>query len=220
MTVSELIYLAETGKNPEYKGDTKCVFCGAKAEKNLKKVIKKTFTDLDYLQEGEGVCEACKFCLDDKNSIRKKSAVYHKDGVLKFTALELEEIVFNLDKYDIKPPFFFAVSYSKKKHMFYKGKLSYDFKKFYIQTDDIGFEFDVNEYKEVFKLIKRLYTKIKGKKQTYFTKGEIMSLDPPIHKIKQFGVEEFFKIKAELQKYNKSPAYEMLVYAVREGEEK
>jgi len=218
MTVSELIYLAEKKEKPRYKGKGKCVFCGKEAEKNLKKVIKKTFTDLEYLQNGNGVCEACRFCLDDKNAIRKKSAVYHLGGVLKFTALELEDIVFNLDKYNICPPFFFAVSYSKKKHMFYKGKLSYNIKKFYIQTDDIGFEFDVEEYKEVFKLIKTLYTKIKGKKQTYFTKGEIMSLDPPIHKIKQFDAEEFFKIKQKLQKYHKSPAYEMLVYAVREGE--
>jgi hypothetical protein len=220
MTVSELIYFAENQKLPEYKGDTTCVFCGKPAQKNLKKVIKKTFTDLDYLQKGEGVCEACKFCLDDKNAIRKKSAVYHKGGVLKFTALELEDIVFNLDKYNIEPPFFFAVSYSKKKHMFYKGDLSFNFKKFFIQTDDIGFEFDVNEYKEVFNLIKELYTQIPGKKQTYFTKGEIMSLSPPIYKIKNFGLDRFYEIKQKLEKYRKNPAYEMLVYAVRIKESK
>ncbi len=221
MYPSHLIYKSLLQREPLFKGETKCVFCKSPAPKNLKKVIKNTFTDLDYLQKGEGVCEACEFVLTDRkeNSVRKMSAIFHEKGFLRFTALELADILFNFPK-EIEPPFFFHLSYSKKKHLFFKGKVSFNKEEFWIQTDEGGFYFEPHRWKNVFKDIQNLYSipeKEKSKKnpKTFFTKEEILTLNPNPRKVIEFGIEEFFTIKKRLEKVKNTLEYNMLVYAVR-----
>ena len=225
MYVSHLIYRSLNNTYPKFRGDEKCVFCGKLAEDNIKKVIKKTFTGLPYLKQGGGVCAACEYCLTDrkKNSIRKMSAIFYEGGFLRFTALELADILFNFPK-EVKIPFYFQLSYSKKKHTFYKGQLSFSKDEFFVQTDEEGFWFRPDEWRKVFELIQKLYSvpeKEKGKKnpKTYFTKDEILTLKVEnLNKIIEFGADEFMQIKKRLEEVNKTPEYKMLVYAVRPKE--
>ena len=151
MYPSHLIYESFFKKPPEFKGNGKCVFCGKPAPKNYSKIIKNTFTDIDYLKDGDGVCIACEFAITDRkeNSCRKMSAIYHKGGFIRFTALELIDLLFNPSNLP-EPPFFFALSYSKKKHLFYKGVVSLSENIFWIQTDDAGFGFEPKRWEKVY----------------------------------------------------------------------
>ncbi len=229
MTPSKIIYRAMNGADPVYTGDTICKFCGMPAERNAKRYIKPTFTDIHFLGPGDGVCTACVFALDDRRgqentmpSCRKMSAIYTLHGYHKFDALSAFELMMDPQKAGVQDgePFLFFLNYSKKKHLFYKARVSFSTRSFWVQTDNIGFMFSPDEWKDVANMVQELYSysKEEAKKKnpmTYFTKAEILSLMPSLHRIEKFGANRFFAIKESLMMYKSHPAYEAIVYGIR-----
>lgn len=187
--------------------DSCCLMCGKeiKAGIKVKKVLSGNFTNLSECKDlkSEYVCKECTFCLKNAD-LRKNNIICDKEHMYLLKKNELENYLFNLEKYLTEKEFLVAVTTSFKKHNTFRCKVNSDYKKFYIREEDKEYLFDVKKMKYLYKLLNKAYL--------YFSKEEIKSGQYNLISLEQFGIEKFNKYETEFKKYRGSHQFNFLIY--------
>lgn len=210
--------------------DTICCFSGKRINKGVptKKLIKKTFTDHDYLKyksdyaSPELAIQMTK-CIEnyntekDKTSITKLlnySFICYEDDLIFLKRDKILETLLNIRSI----PFVFCVTYSFKKYISFKSEINYNHSKFTVETDLGRVYIDIDLVKKLLPICQSWYTEIPGKKETYFTKAEILDSTAHFKRITNYGIEKFYKENKILEPYRKTTFLKLLVHILNKKE--
>lgn len=179
-----------------------CAFTGKEIDKgiSLKEVIKDTFTDHSYLKYNSEyasieIAASMANIIEGKQgliSLRNFSFIVNDYKLVLLKNSEIMDYILN----PIKPPFRFCISFSNKKHLYFKSKINLS-KEFYTVTTDLGdCEVSVGRIKKIFPILQKWYTVIPGKedttqKETWFTKQDILHGSRNFKRIEQYGYDYF-----------------------------
>ena len=114
-------------------------------------------------------------------------------------------------------PFVICVTYSNKKHTAYKSTLNYSIEKFVVTTDLGDVVVERKKLEAILPTLQSWYSVIKGKQNTstqptYFTKSEILNGSTNTKRIRQYGVEKYFRENAEIGKYRNTAFLNLIVH--------
>src|SRR5690554_1108128 len=118
MTNTEIIarHLQSSLKTKEYEGE--CKICGKDIKKGIpeKKILSANFTNYSECKaiESKMICIECGTCMKEVN-LRYKNFVADKNNLYLLGKNDLEEYLFNLDKY-VSGLFVIGITTSFKKH--------------------------------------------------------------------------------------------------------
>lgn len=213
----------ENLKIPIIESNTICSFTGGKIIKGVenKNLIKKTFTDHEYLKYSSDFSSVeAALCIEavipsekGYNSLRNYSYLV-TDTELKLLKREetLDTILSLKDT-----PFVLCVTYSNKKHTAYKSTLNYNIEKFVVTTDLGDVVIERKKLQSILPTLQKWYNVVEGKENTstqptYFTKAEILNGSDNIHRIRQYGIEKYYRENAEIEKYRNTAFLNLIVH--------
>jgi len=209
MTNTEIIYKA-LGSPPvdaePYEGH--CKICGKPITEGIKEkdVISGSFTNWSELKkiDSNHVCKACTYCIKDVQ-LRYNNFVATEFNIYLLKKNDLEEYLFNLEKY-VASDFVFGVTTSFKKHNSFRCRVNSNPKQFYIRQEDKEYLFDVDKLKPVYEKLNIAYLQ--------FNKDELLTGNYGMLGIEQFGLEKFQEYEAIFKQYRGSAQYELLIFAM------
>lgn len=188
-------------KNSEY-----CFFCGKQITEGIpvKKVVSSNFTNYEDCKSINSLncCQDCATTIKNTD-LRKNNFVADKDHLYLLKKNDIENYLFDLDKY-VKDEFVIGITTSFKKHNSFRCRVNQDTSKFYIRQEDKEFLFDVKEMKYLYSKLNDAYLQ--------FSKDEILSGNYSYIAIEQFGLEKFLEYENLFSKYRKTHQFELLVY--------
>lgn len=208
MNTTEIIakHLETYETNIEEDLKEKCIMCGKDIDKGVKKnsVFSAKFTDYDECKnlKGKYVCLECTACVKERN-LRTNNIIADKEHLYLLKKQDLEEYLFNLDKY-VKDEFVVGITRSFKKHNSFRCKVNNDTKHFYIREEDKEYLFDLDKMKSLYKTLNEMYL--------YFTKDEMLSGQYSIMKINEFGLDNFNRCETVIKQYRKTHQLDLLIY--------
>jgi len=224
MRLSELIAKHIKYDFPLAECSVQCAVCRKKIVQGVpkKKIIKSSFTDYEYLKHiSDYLCPQCCALIGQVTVNGKKTWLRNFSFIAsdsEFKVLKRENILKNiLNPPD--PPFVFCVTYTNKKQVAIKASVQFSSEIFTVHTDKGSAEVRPAAIKELLKVITGWYTVVPEKshlkiKPTYFTKQEIKSGSDNMHKIKQYGVEKYWKENVFLEKYRNTGLLNLLVFSL------
>ena len=190
----------------ELKEKDNCFLCGCEITKGIpvKKVISSNFTNFEFCKNinGNNCCQDCASTIKNAD-LRKNSFVADKDNLYLLKKNDIENYLFDLDKY-VKGEFVVGITVSFKKHNSFRCRVNQDTLKYYIRQEDKEFLFDVKEMKYLYGKLNEAYLQ--------FSKDEILSGNYSTTAIEQFGLDKFIEYETLFRKYRKSYQFELLVY--------
>lgn len=183
-----------------------CFICGNEITKGIqvKKVISSNFTNFDICKNinGKNCCQDCATTIKNAD-LRKNSFIADKDHLYSLKKNDIENYIFNLDKY-VKGEFVVGITTSFKKHNSFRCRVNLDTSRFFIRQEDREYLFNVEEMKYLYDKLNEAYLQ--------FSKDEILSGNYSTIAIEQFGLEKFIEFENVFKKYRKSYQFELLVY--------
>lgn len=183
-----------------------CFLCGCEITKGIpvKKVISSNFTNFEFCKNinGKYCCKDCAATIKNAD-LRKNSFVADKDNLYLLKKNDIENYLFDLDKY-VKDEFVVGITVSFKKHNSFRCRVNQDTSKYYIRQEDKEFLFDAKEMKYLYDKLNDAYLQ--------FSKDEILSGNYSTIAIEQFGLEKFIEYENLFKKYRKTYQFELLVY--------
>jgi CRISPR type IV-associated protein Csf1 len=180
-------------------------------EVSLKDCISSNFNDFGYfVSKSDYICPECDFCLKDENSLRKINFICNKDFFKKLTKSEALEFI----KYPPEPPFYFQVTYSNKKHIFFKGKLNDRKDEFYISTDQGNVLISKKIFFPIYESCLELYNAGFSKKE--IASGEFKKLKL----IDVFGMEKLLNISNSIDIFRNTQLLQLVLHILQKDGEK
>lgn len=209
-----------------------CAFTGEKITEGyrVKDIIKKTFSDYDYLNNSEFVSPNAAACMEETFYLERKKKYYNLRNYSyltteqRITELPREFILdtlLNLDNSSV--PFCICITETGYKYTAYKSAVNYDTDNFIITSETGLVHFDKEEVKSILPIIQSWYAaKTDQPKFTYFTKEEIKgnkAID--MQKIVAYGIDKFAEEEAILKPYQGTPLLNILAFIINKlgGEE-
>lgn len=203
--------------------DTICLFTGKRISQGVhrKNVIKKTFTDHDYLKYDsdyvglEVAATMANIMPGSKGlvSLRNYSFIANLDRLVLLSNQDVIDHIIN----PIEPPFVFCLTFSNKKHLAFKATTNYLSLDHYYITTDLGrcliIPIVINKYLVI---VQRWYSIIPGKestntKPTWFTKQEITTGVISPGKIENYP-GDFFNENALIDKYRGTLHFKIIIH--------
>lgn len=212
MNPTELIYCAAGSPVVEsVQVEGICAVCGREVSEGvpIKKVVSSSFTDWNILVDmtASHVCKACKWCIKEPK-MRRSQYIATEGELIYFKRDDIGKYLFNPPE----PPFVFFVTSSYKKHGSFRARVNDSRKLFYVQFEDKQILFSPNKYRELFELMKRMYL--------IFNKVMEIGKGDYIHKrVFEYGLSNWKRDEAILQRYRGSQVFELLVYALNKPAE-
>lgn len=206
---TEIIY---TAMKSSFRGDiekinTWCLVCGKEIDEGIAtdKVLAQTFTNLTECNclESKYVCKECTFCIKDPN-LRRNNIICDKENIYFLKKNDLENYLFNLEKYLTEREFLVAITTSFKKHNTFRCRVNLDYKRFYIREEDNEYLFDVEKLKNLYDILNEAYLS--------FSKEELQSGDYKFISIENYGLEKFKILEDILRKHRGSHQFNLLIY--------
>ena len=205
---------------------TLCAFGGTKITEGvkLKHLIRKTFTDhyliryqseyasIDIAMMMEAVIQGPK----QLNALRVYSFYADKNKFLLLKRVDAIKFLLNITE----TPFVIGITFSNKKHIAYKAVENIDSDNFKIITDKGVVEFNKQKARVILSIMQKWYTIVPDKKETkalptFFNKAHIEGVSSPNHKaIMLYGLQKYMNENSELEKYRRTPLFELLLWAL------
>jgi len=185
--------------------NTYCKICGIKKECiKEKEAISSNFTnhDLCKCKDSLYICIDCTKCLKDVE-LRRNNFIADKNNLYLFKKNDIEEYVFNIDKY-IKDDFIVGITYTFKKHNSFKCNINSNFEKFYIQQEDDKILFDLNKAKYIYDILNDAYL--------YFTKDELLTGEYKTISVYQYTLTSFDLLEKTIKDIRKTNLFKFLIY--------
>lgn len=188
----------------KYKGY--CKICGKKITEAVpeKKAISSNFTNFSECahKQSKYICKECTACLKEA-ALRKNNFIADKNNLYLLKKNDLENYLFNLEKY-ISGPFVVGITLSFKKHNSFRCSVNYNTKRFYIRQEDKEYLFDAVALKPVYDMLNEAYLQ--------FSKEEIKTGNYRIIATEQFGIDKLSQYEAIFKQYRGSAQFELLCY--------
>jgi len=191
LKATEIIYSAleksgiELPELPLEKTEGNCMMCGKEIKEGVryKKVVSGNFTDYDVFAniQGTHICKECATCVKTRE-LRINNIIADKDNLYLLKKNDLEEYLFNIDKY-VSGDFVIGITKSFKKHNSYRCKVNNNTNVFIIREEDKEYVFDRANMKVLYDIIWDMYM--------YFQKDEILTGQYSIARIEEYGLERF-----------------------------
>lgn len=210
--------------------DTVCAFTGKPITRGvpLKTLIKKTFTDYEYLRFASKYASVeAALCMSEVLS-SSKEGVFNALRVYSFIVTESELRLLKRDEIatlitnPLPTPFVLCVTFSNKKHISFKAEVNYDSHNFSVETDKGRVQIEIGEFLSVYEIAQRWYTIIpaladKAQPPTWFTKSEIAGeTEPDTYRMlayaKEFGLDAFKVEYDALRRYKNTIFVELLTF--------
>ena len=183
-----------------------CMMCGKEITEGVKykKVVSSNFTDYDVFINiaGTHICKECATCVKTRE-LRTNNIIADKDNLYLLKKNDLEEYLFNLDKY-VQGDFVVGITRSFKKHNSYRCTVNSNTDVFIIREEDKEYVFNRLEMKPLYTIIWWMYL--------YFTKDEIQTGQYPIYKIQEYGAEKFMEHEKIIKQYRNTHQFDLLLY--------
>lgn len=183
-----------------------CKVCGKEIKEGVKEkdAISGSFTNWGELKrlDSSYICKECAFCLKNAD-LRKNSFIADEKNLYLLKKNDLEEYLFNLEKY-VEGEFVVGITQSFKKHNSFRCRVNSNPKRFYIREEDREYLFDVEKLKPVYEKLNEAYLQ--------FSKEELQSGQYKMISIEQFGLEKFQEYEAIFRQYRGSAQFDLLVY--------
>lgn len=217
MNSTEIIYSALQKSNIELPDlaieavETHCMMCGKAIKEGVKykQVVSGNFTDYDVFINinGTHICKECATCVKTRE-LRINNIIADKDNLYLLKKNELEEYLFNIDKY-VTGDFIVGITRSFKKHNSYRCKVNSNTNVFIIREEDKEYVFDRVKMKELYDIIWDMYR--------YFQKDEIQTGQYSIARIQEYGLEKFKKHESIIKQYRGTHQFDLLLYMLNSG---
>lgn len=186
--------------------DFSCLVCGEHAQKGAKKnkVLSGNFTDFGNLEnlESDMVCCDCARVIKTRE-LRISNFIADKDKIYLLKKNDLEEYLFNLEKY-VNDEFVVGLTRSFKKHNSYRCAVNMNTKKFYIREEDKEYIFDTSICKPLYNILNEMYL--------FFTKEELLFGDYSMISVMEFGEERFNHCERLIRAHRGTMYFDLLVY--------
>lgn len=183
-----------------------CLVCGKPISKGTtyKKIVSSNFTDWDICKNKSGthICKECSTVIKTKE-LRTNNFLATKDNLYLLKKNDLEEYLFNIDKY-VSGDFVIGITRSFKKHNSYRCKANNNTNAFIIREEDKEYVFDRANMKVLYDIIWDMYL--------YFTKDEIQTGQYQISKIQEYGLEKFKKHESIIKQHRGTHQFDLLLY--------
>jgi len=212
LNATEIIYSALKKSNIELPEleledvETKCMMCGKEIREGVKykKVVSGNFTDYDVFADIQGthICKECATCVKTRE-LRINNIIADKDNLYLLKKNDLEEYLFNIDKY-VSGDFVIGIAKSFKKHNSYRCKVNNNTNVFIIREEDKEYVFDRANMKVLYDIIWDMYL--------YFTKDEIQTGQYQISKIQEYGLKRFKKHEEIIKRHRNTHQFDLLLY--------
>jgi hypothetical protein len=211
--ISKLII--ESIEQKKYKDiiNNNCCICGiekANYFENRNKVLSTSFTDYSFMvnKDSQYICDYCQKLLNNNylNSPKGKTCGLRLYSFLiennNFYIIDMKQKIDYLFNYKFKIPFLLCFSKTGKKHIFLKSKLSYNYDKFWVCTEENNIYFERNKYLQIYQIVNNFF-------QLGVSKNELKTciIDPKkINKFK-LNLNDLIIIK----KYKNNQCYELII---------
>lgn len=207
MTNTEIIYSALCSPEVECEDiKTNCLICGKPIKQGVKakKVLSGNFTNWSDCKcmTSQYICKECACVIKERN-VRINSFVADKNKLHLLKKNDIEEYLFNLDKY-ISGEFVVGITLSFKKHNSFRCRVNNNTKNYYIREEDREYLFEVNKLKPVYQKLSEAYLQ--------FSKEEIQTGQYKMISIEQFGIEKFQEYESIFKQYRGSAQFNLLLY--------
>lgn len=208
MRNSELIYKAAGFPKIECieNINEKCFICGTNLNEgvHVKNIIGQKFTNFDICKNKESkyVCKECSYCMKEAK-IRRSNFIACESKIIYLKKNDLEEYLFNLDKF-ITVPFVVGLTRSFKKHNFFRCRVNYDLNTFYIREEEKEYLFNVNEMKILYEKLNEAYLQ--------FSKEELQSGNYNVFGIENFGIDKFNEYESVFKEFRGTHQFSLLLY--------
>lgn len=183
-----------------------CLVCGKPISKGTtyKKIVSSNFTDWDICKNKSGthICKECSTVIKTKE-LRTNNFLATKDNLYLLKKNDLEEYLFNIDKY-VSGDFVIGITRSFKKHNSYRCKVNNNTNVFIIREEDKEYVFDRANMKVLYDIIWDMYL--------YFTKDEIQTGQYQISKIQEYGLKRFKKHEEIIKRHRNTHQFDLLLY--------
>lgn len=215
-------------KIPVIKMDSVCSFSGLPIKEGVKNsdLIKPTFTDHSFLRFNSPFSSvSAALCIESVipsakgfNALRNYSYLVTANELRLLKREEIADILLN-------PPtgnFILCVTYSNKKHTSYKSTVNASNSRFIVTTDLVDVVVDATKLKHLFPLIQSWYTIVKGKEgtstePTYFTKQDILQGCQNLKKIREYGIERYYRENAEIEPFRNTAFLNLIVHVLNKS---
>lgn len=181
----------------------KCAICRKK--KKCKKILKKTFTDLDYLQ-GRFFCKNCIKLFNNK--WLKTSFYWTKKNKRKIKQNQFYNLINNL-----KFPCLISFSESKKKHRLFRSKWSINKNKVYISLDNGNVILNLNKDLKLLNYLQKFYLKYNIQKKW------LLNIFP-IEIIKKIGFKQYLFFLKKTKYIKQTKKYKFFIKILNKNEKK
>lgn len=208
MTNTELIYMAMGAPHVETEtiNSGYCKICGKYITEGVKEkdVLSGNFTNWSEIKriDSSYICRECTYVIKDAE-LRKNSFICDRYKLYLLKKNDLEEYLFNLDKY-VKDEFIVGITLSFKKHNSFRCRVNSNTKQFYIRQEDKEYLFDVVKLKPLYEKLNEAYLQ--------FSKDELQTGQYNILGIEQFGLEKFREYESLFKLYRWTAQFDLLIY--------
>lgn len=180
-----------------------CWLCGAKNVTGYprSKVIKPTFTDSNLARSpwSEVVCDACTWALSYR-SLRSYSILATSAELIHPTRQELRDVLIDPPA----PPFLIAVSQTGQKWLHLKSQVNYSRDAFKVRFEDLTVRVEPGNFASVLEFMERMLA--------VFSKSEIATGEYAVHRIQQFGLEQFDLFEGVLRPLRGSAVFALALH--------
>ncbi len=212
LETTEIIYSAleksgiELPELPLEETEGNCMMCGKEIKEGVryKKVVSANFTDYDVFTniQGSHICKECATCVKIRE-LRTNNIIADKDNLYLLKKNDLEEYLFNIDKY-VSGDFIIGITRSFKKHNSYRCKVNNNTNIFVIREEDKEYVFNRHDMKVLYDMVWDMYL--------YFTKDEIQTGQYSIAKIQEYGLEKFTENENIIKQHRGTHQFDLLLY--------
>lgn len=199
--------------------DTICAFTGEIINEGVevKDVLAANFTDNEYVKyDSKYVSVNVAKCIAEfkvgtkKWMLRSVSYLCTSDELLQLGREEFMPIML----YPPEPPFVLAYSFLNKKHTSFKARINYSKDNYFVITDKHGLiSIDLKMLRELYPTLQNWYTRnpeIHSATDTYFNKTDILTGNPSLVKIKQYGIDKFEAENKFINKHRNTSFLELI----------
>lgn len=186
-----------------------CKLCGCITENGFKakdyiKDARFTNTDCCKAVSSDIICECCAFSMSETD-LRRKSFFATSEKITFLAKNDIENYIFNLDKYiSAGEEFIFCITRSFKKHNAFRARVNCNTHCFFIREEDDEYMFNADELKNIYSKLNEMYI--------YFSKDEISSADYIPLQIKKFGIDKFIEYENVIKKYRHTKQFDLMLH--------
>lgn len=207
MINTEIIYRAAGSPAIEtIPHDGHCKICGKSITAGIKEkdALSGNFTNWSECKriDSNFVCEECAWCLKNAE-LRTNSFIADNSNLYLLKKNDLEEYLFNLDKY-VHGEFVVGITFSFKKHNSFRCRVNSNPRRFYIRQEDNEYLFDVDKLKPLYDKLNDAYLQ--------FNKEELSTGQYGMIGIEQFGLNKFREYEGLFKQHRGTAQFELLVY--------